>query len=116
MIFAALLLVAQPEPLSLEPFADEETAGIALEKQMFCLGNEAFERRSDQQPPSTVAAEIVAKCRASAEALQVALADVFMRKPELLRSGQKADAAAQLYVSEMNARIQLVVEEGRKKK
>ena len=115
MILLTLFAVAaDPEPLSLQPFMDEDVAAHAFEVQMNCLGKQAFNRRNDKRDAKAVAADVVKACSANGASLQTALADVYRRKPSLLQNGLTADEGAKAYVSEMNSRMVSVIEEGRK--
>jgi hypothetical protein len=113
---AAFVLAAEPEPLSLEPFMDEEVAAHAFEVQVTCLGTEAFNRRNDTRDSKAVAADVVSACSANEATLRSALADVYRRKPSLVQGGQTADEAAADYVSQMDSRMVSVIEEGREHK
>ena len=115
-ILAALMFFAVPEPLSLEPFMDEERAAHAMEEHIACLGNGSFDRRNDIRAANVVAAEVVKQCSEKATRMQTALADVYLRKPSLLPAGANAEDAAKAYVGEMNARSEQVINNGRKHK
>ena len=116
MLLGVVLMAAAPAPLSREPFMDEKAAAIALERQMDCLGGQAFARRTDKRPTKNVAADVVSACTQQSKDLRAALADVYRRKPNLLRSAKTPDEAADSYVAEMNRRTELVIQEGRQHK
>jgi len=114
ILLAALLLAADPAPLSLQPFDDEETAARAFEVHLFCLANHGFERRNENGDVSALAAQIIASCNDEAAALRAALSDVYTRKPQLLPAGSTPEWAAQSYVTTMNERVEAMIEEGRR--
>ena len=116
MILLAFLLGAAPAPLSSEPFMDEEVAAHTFEQQLNCVAGQTLAHSKDGRASKDVAADVVKACNESAKNLQSALADVYSRKPALVPAGQTAEQAAATYVNEMNNRVELVVEDGRKHK
>ena len=114
MVLAALLLAADPAPLNLQPFADEQAAGRALEEHLYCLANHAFERRNENGDVTALAGQIIAACIAEAASLRAALTDVYARKPQLLPAGTAPAQAAEFYVNEMNGRVEGLIQEGRR--
>jgi hypothetical protein len=116
ILVAAFLAVADPAPLSLQPFMDEDVAARAMEEHLNCLGGGAFERRGDMRDVKDVAADIVTACRAGAAKLRAALEDVYRRKPKLLSAGQTPETAADYYVNRMNSSVELVIIQNRKQK
>jgi hypothetical protein len=116
MILLAFLVGTAPAPLSREPFIGEEVAANAFEQQLNCVAGQTLARSKDRRSAKDVASDIVNACNENAQNLQSALTDVYRRKPTLLPAGQTAEQAAATYVEEMNNRVELLVEDGRKHK
>ena len=115
MISLALALAAaDPAPLSTAPFMDEPAAAKAFEAELLCLAHGAFDHVNDDKDAKLAAKEVNQSCHGESLTLRSALVDVFSRKRNLLPPQTTAEQAADLYVSQMNERTELVIEQGRR--
>jgi hypothetical protein len=113
MILLVAAMLQEPPPLSLDPFMDEKAAARSFEEHMACLGNGASKHRGDARDVGSVASEVVRSCEKNALRLRAALRAVYRRKPGLKPADTSAEAAADLYLTAMNRRIEFVIGEER---